>query len=589
MSNNTQDQNDLLKNMTHIADKYRDILLYIMENKVNTPFTKMPEIDEIQQITTKAIDKVVSHPEKFLNINIEYATKFTALISNTVTRSTGEETVSIYHPDNKDRRFKDPAWKENVYFDFIKQFYLMSSEWMQKQTAQLELEPKMQRSLEFYTKQFIDAFCPSNFPLYNPEVVKESISSKWQNIAQGLDNFLEDLTSSNGILNIKTTDKMAFKIGDNVASTEGKVVMQNELIQLIHYKPKEKAYSIPILIIPPWINKYYILDLSPENSFVKYLIDNNFDVFMISWVNPKANLAHINFEDYAQKGILDASTYICEALNIKKINTVGYCIGGTLLGTTLAYLANNKKSDIQINSSTYLTTLLDFSDPGEVGLFINEDTIAGIEEEMSRVGYFDGRYLANSFSLLRANDLIWSFFVNNYLLGKRPLPMDLLYWNSDPTNLPAKMHSFYLRNMYLENNLTKPNTVKIFDQPIDLSKVTIPGFYMGAKDDHIAPWRSVYDSMKLMSGEKVFCLSASGHVAGVVNPAKQSKYSYWFSKEVYDTPDEWLAHSTESIGSWWIEWLKWLQQHSGAIIEINSYESEKALEEAPGSYVKATL
>lgn len=585
----TPDQADLIKNITHIADKYRDILLYIMEHKVNTPFTKVLEIEDIQKITTKAIDKIASHPEKFLNTNIEYAAKFTALITNTITRSTGEETISMYHPDNKDRRFKDPAWRENIYFDFIKQFYLMSSEWMQKQTSQLELEPQMQRSVDFYTKQFIDAFCPSNFPLYNPEVVKESLSSRWQNIAQGLDNFFEDLTSSNGVLNIKTTDKMAFRLGENIAATPGKIIMQNDLMQLIHYKPKSQAYSIPILIIPPWINKYYILDLSPENSFVKYLIDNNFEVFMISWVNPKSDLSHINFEDYAQKGILDAAQHICHTLKIKKINAIGYCIGGTLLATTLAYLAQNDKHDININSSTYLTTLLDFSDPGEVGLFINEDTLSSIEAEMNRIGYFDGRYLANSFSLLRANDLIWSFFVNNYLLGKRPLPMDLLYWNSDPTNLPAKMHSFYLRNMYIENNLTKAGVVKIFDLPIDLSKVNIPAFFMGAKDDHIAPWRSVYSSMKLVNGEKVFCLSASGHVAGVVNPPKQAKYSYWSSTKIYDTPDEWLSNSTESIGSWWSEWIKWLQKHSGTIIDTHSYENKKAIEHAPGSYVKSTL
>ncbi|MES2214416.1 MAG: class I poly(R)-hydroxyalkanoic acid synthase [Pseudomonadota bacterium] len=581
--NDTKEADKLISNITKIGEKYQEVLMQMLQHKASNPF-QMLSSEKVQEIATQAMDRMMSDPTKFMNVNLEYATKFTALVTNTVTRFAGEETVALYNPDKRDRRFKDPAWQENAYFDFIKQFYLMSSEWMQKQAKELALEPRSQQYLEFYTKQFIDAFCPSNFPLCNPEVVKESLSTKWENIVQGLDNLLQDLSSSEGLLSINTTDKMAFKLGKNIASTDGKVVMQNDLMQLICYKPKGKVHATPILISPPWVNKYYILDLSPENSFVKYLVEQNFQVFLISWVNPGKSLSHKNFEDYAKEGIVDACSYICEDLKFKNVNAIGYCIGGTLLATALAYMkAKNIK---HITSATYFTTLLDFSDPGEVGMFINEDTVPVIEAEMERVGYFDGRYLANSFSILRANDLIWSFFVNNYLLGRRPLPFDLLYWNSDPANLPAAMHSFYLRNMYLQNGLTKAGRVEILGVKIDLSNVDIPSFFMGAKDDHIAPWRSVYSSIHLLGGEKKFCLSTSGHVAGVINPPSQTKYSYWTSeREILENPDEWLANSKETMGSWWPCLLEWQKKYSGEMVESDYYQKLRSIEPAPGSYV----
>ena len=585
--NDFTDGDKLIGNITHIAEKYQEILTQMLHQKTKNPLGKIFEAEELQAIATKAIDKMTAHPEKFISTNMEYVTKFTALLANTITRSTGEDTVSLYSPCTGDKRFKDPAWRENVYFDFIKQFYLMSSEWAQKQTSQLELEPRLQRNMEFYTKQFIDALCPTNFPFYNPEVLKESLSTRWENIAQGLDNLLEDLKASNGLLNIQTTDKMAFKLGVNIACTEGKVVMQTDMAQLIHYKPKKQVHAVPILIIPPWINKYYILDLGKENSLVKYLVDNNFQVFLLSWVNPGPALSYKNFEDYASEGIIAATKYIKTHCKTDKINAFGYCIGGTLLATALSYLKSKKQN--YINSATYVTTLLDFTDPGEVGLFINEDTIAGIEEEMRRVGYFDGRYLAHSFSLLRANDLIWSFFVNNYLLGRRPLPFDLLYWNADSTNLPSKMHSFYLRNMYLENNLTKPDAITFLGEKVDLSKISTPGFFLGAKDDHIAPWRSVFNGMKLLGDNQTFCLSASGHVAGVVNPPKNKKYSYWHLESDADNADTWLSQSAEVMGSWWPYWLKWIAPYNGDLIEESFYKDANALEDAPGSYVRTSI
>jgi polyhydroxyalkanoate synthase len=584
--NEFNDADKIINNLKQIGEKYQEAMLRIMQdNNMPTQFINALNQQKMQSIMTEASNKIMEHPEQFIQHNIEYGQRLTTLLNNTMMRFVGEQDLPIYD-NNKDRRFKHPSWHENLYFDFIRQFYLMSTEWLQESTSQISLEPKMQQILEFYTRQFTDAFCPSNFPLYNPEVINESLASKWDNISKGLDNFLEDLKNGHGILDITTTDKMAFKIGKNIASTPGKVVMQNDLMQLIYYEPKKKVHQIPILIIPPWINKYYILDLSPENSLVKWLVDNNFQVFLISWINPDKKLAHKSFEDYASDGIIAASEYITRTLGVPQINAIGYCIGGTLLACALSVM-KSKKMDY-IASSTYLATLLDFSNAGEVGLFINEDTIALIEQEMSDKGFFDGKYLAGGFSLLRANDLIWSFFISNYLLGKRPLPFDLLYWNSDPTNLPEAMHSFYLRNMYLENNLTKSCKVTMLQEKIDLSSVNIPCFFLAAKDDHITPWRGVYNSMQLLGGEKEFCLTASGHVAGIINPVNQKKYSFW-AGSVAESHAKWRASAKESAGSWWPHWLKWQLKYSGDMIEEKSYSKAKAIEAAPGSYVKQTI
>ncbi|MBP7190218.1 MAG: class I poly(R)-hydroxyalkanoic acid synthase [Rickettsiaceae bacterium] len=577
-----KDADKLIANIKEIGTKYQEAILRLMNSRIPQNMMNNFGSGNINSLAKEVADKIIDDPQKFIDTNIEYGHKFAALVNNTMKRFIGEETEPIYNSSPRDRRFKDPLWHQNLYFDFIKQFYIMSSHWISESTKKLELEPKTQQILEFYTRQFTDAFCPSNFPFYNPEVIKESLSTKWENISQGLDNFIEDLKNCDGILNIKTTDKMAFKLGENIASTEGKVVMQNDLMQLICYKPKAKARQIPILITPPWINKYYILDLSPENSFVKWLVDNDFQVFLISWVNPKENLSHKNFEDYASEGIIAACEYIRSSLNVKDISTIGYCIGGTLLACALSIM-KTKKMDY-INSATFLTTLLDFSNSGEVGIFVNEESVSAIEKEMDEKGFFDGRYLAHSFSMLRANDLIWSFFVNNYLLGKRPLPFDLLYWNSDPTNLPAKMHSFYLRNMYLENNLTKAGKVTMLGEKIELKNVEVPSFSLAAKEDHIAPWRGAFESAKLLGGKKEFCLSASGHVAGVVNPPNQNKYSYWTSQENEDS-DTWLASATQHEGSWWKHWLEWQSKYSGEKIQQENYNSLKAIEKAPGSYV----
>lgn len=577
---------EIINNVKKLSEKYQEIMLYFMQGKGNILPPSLFDADKNRDILTSVCKQFTENPEKFWQINTQYAEKFQGLVSNSVAKFVGSKAAPIFAPLDKDKRFKDVVWQDNTYFDFIKQFYLMSSEWLQKNVEQYELIPELKKHLEFTTKQFIDAFSPSNFAFYNPLVLRETLESGGQNLVKGVENFLEDIKSSGDILNIRTTDKSAFKLGSNIATSRGKVVIQNQLMQLICYEPKKQTYAIPILIIPPCINKYYILDLSPYNSMVAFLIENNFQVFMVSWVNPDAALANKSFEDYIQDGILEPCEYIMK-LGYKKINCLGYCIGGTFLATAMAYL--KAKNLDYINSATFLTTLLDYEHPGEVGIFINEASIAGIEQEMDAKGYFDGRYLSNSFSLLRANDLVWSFFVNNYLLGKTPLPFDLLYWNADPTNLPSKMHSYYLRNMYLNNLLKEAGKLSIFGIPIDLGKIDCNSFFLAANQDHIAPWRSVYDSIKLLNGQKTFCLTNSGHVAGVVNPPIASKYNYKTNDDLSLNSESWFIKAAENQGSWWPYWLGWLKDNSKKITKSIDYQKLEYIELAPGGYVSKSI
>lgn len=577
---------EIIRNIRQVSDKYQEVILYLMQGKGNIIPPSLVDVDKNRMILSSASEQLVSNPEKFLQLNIEYVEKFQNLIINSVEKFSGKQTEPLYSPQGKDKRFQDIAWEENVYFNFVQQFYLMSSEWLQKNIKQYELAPDLQQHLEFITKQFIDAFSPSNFAIYNPKVFSETLETGGKNLIQGLENLLMDIKSSGDILSINTTDKNAFHLGKNIAATKGKVIFQNQLVQLICYEPKDKVFSIPLLIIPPCINKYYILDLSKHNSMVSYLVENNFQVLMISWVNPDKNLADKTYEDYLKEGVLESCEYIL-SLGYEKINCAGYCIGGAFLATIIAYL--KAKNLNYINSASFLTTLLDYTNPGEVGIFINDSSIGMIEQEMNTKGYFDGRYLSNSFSLLRANDLVWSFFVNNYLLGKTPMPFDLLYWNADPTNLPANMHSYYLRNMYQNNLLKEPGGISVLGTKIDLSKIDCNSFFLAAVDDHIAPWRSVYEGVSLVNGNKVFCLTNSGHVAGVVNPPSKSKYNYKTNSDLSLASELWYINATEHQGSWWPYWLTWLESNSDQKVPSIDYVKLKFIENAPGKYVQKRI
>ncbi|WP_367363678.1 PHA/PHB synthase family protein [Candidatus Tisiphia endosymbiont of Nedyus quadrimaculatus] len=572
---------EIIKNIKEVSDKYQEIILCLMQGRGNLIPASLIDMDKNRVILSSLSEQFIKNPEKFWQLNIQYVEKFQDLVINSVEKFVGKSTTPLFSPNSKDRRFKDLAWQDNAYFDFVKQFYLMSSEWLQDNIEQYELAPDLKQHLAFMTHQFINAFSPSNFAFGNPIVLSKILETGGQNLVQGLENFLADIRNSSDILNIKTTDNNAFLLGKNIATTKGKIVFQNQLIQLICYEPKQKTRSIPLLIIPPCINKYYILDLSEHNSMVAFLVEHNFQVYMVSWVNPDETLADKSFEDYLKEGVLEACEYIMQS-GYNHINAMGYCIGGTFLATAIAYLKANNLN--YINSVSFITTLLDFKNPGEVSIFVNESSIAMIEQEMNSKGYFDGRYLSNSFSLLRANDLVWSFFVNNYLLGQTPMPFDLLYWNADPTNLPTNMYSYYLRNMYLNNLLKESSNLSLFGTPIDLSKIDCNSFFLAANEDHIAPWQSVYEGLKLLKGNKTFCLASSGHVAGVVNPPAMSKYNYKTNKDLTFTSESWFINADEHQGSWWPYWLTWLEDNSGELIKSIDYDSLKSIELAPGKY-----
>ncbi|WP_419235013.1 PHA/PHB synthase family protein [Rickettsia endosymbiont of Nabis limbatus] len=572
----------IINNFKEIADKYQELIMHLMQGKGSIIPQNLINSDKNRIIAILMVEQFWANPEKFCSINTQYIEKLRELTTNAFAKFVGSPAKAIFFPDNRDKRFKDSLWEDNAYFDFVKQYYLLSAEWLKKNIDQYELSDDLKQHLDFLTRHFIDAFSPSNFAFCNPKVLRETLESGGQNLVQGLENFLRDIKNSGDILNIRTTDKSAFKLGENIATTKGKVIFQNDLMQLICYEPKAKVHKIPILIIPPCINKYYILDLSSHNSLISFLVENNFQVFLISWVNPDSSLAK-GFDDYLQDGILVPIEYI-RKLGFKKIDFAGYCMGGTFLAIILAYL-KVKKLDYA-NSATFFTTLLDYTSPGELGVFFNENTMKYIKEDMDLKGYFDGKYLSNTFSLLRANDLIWTFFVNNYLLGKNPMPFDLLYWNADSTNLPARMYQEYLQNTYYNNLLKEPNTLEILGTKIDLGKVDCNSFFVAAKEDHIAPWRSIYDGMKLINGDKVFCLTDSGHVAGVVNPPKTTKYNYRLNEDLSLNSKEWLLKATEHKGSWWDCWLYWLIKSNTELVKSLEYKNLIAIEEAPGSYVK---
>jgi polyhydroxyalkanoate synthase subunit PhaC len=499
----------------------------------------------------------------------------------------GPAEKPLAEPAPEDRRFRDQAWSDNAVFDFIKQSYLLTARWLQAQVRSVDgLDDHTAGKVDFYTRQFIDAVAPSNFVLTNPEVLRATIESRGENLVQGLKNLLDDLERGKGRLQISMTDMAAFRLGDNVAATPGKVVFQNDLMQLIQYDPTTAAVRRrPVLIIPPWINKFYILDLRPRNSFIRWAVGQGHTVFVISWVNPDERLAEKTFEDYMREGPLAALDAMAEATGERNANVIGYCLGGTLLAATLAWMA--AKRDTRIKSATYFVTMVDFKEAGELSVFIDEEQLQALERRMSEKGYLAARDMHTTFNMLRANDLIWSFVVNNYLLGKQPFPFDLLYWNSDSTRMPAAMHSFYLRNMYQRNLLVEPGGITLGDVPLDLRKIKTPSFLLSTREDHIAPWRSTYAATQLYAGPVKFVLSASGHIAGVVNPPG-SKYGHWERDDNPPTADEWLKGATQVAASWWPAWEKWVSDYAGGEVPARHPGDGKLkpIEDAPGSYVK---
>jgi len=535
--------------------------------------------------------RLMANPAKLMQAQLGFWQDYMSLWQNTARRMMGLDNRPVIDGDPKDRRFRDDAWKENEVFDFIRQSYLLSARFVQDVVKQVDgLDPSTAQKVDFYSRQFIDAMSPSNFLLTNPEVLRRTAETGGENLIKGLNNLLSDLERGKGKLHIKMTDTEAFRIGENIAVSPGKVIFQNDLMQLIQYAPKtEKVLKRPLLIIPPWINKFYILDLRPNNSFVRWATAQGHTVFVVSWVNPDERLATKNFDDYMKEGILDSLSAIEAATGESDVNAIGYCLGGTLLACTLAYMAAH--NDTRIRSATFFVALIDFRESGELNVFIDEEQIKMLEEKMSKHGYLEGSEMATTFNMLRANDLIWSFVVNNYLMGNDPFPFDLLYWNSDSTRMPAAMHSFYLRNMYQENKLTVPNGITLGGTEIDLSRISVPAYFLSTREDHIAPWRATYGGTHLLGGKNRFVLAASGHIAGVVNPPESGKYSHWINSDLGDSPEAWFAGATEIAGSWWPDWQRWvtaLDKRQVKAREPGGGELQP-IEDAPGSYVKVRV
>ncbi|MDQ2101288.1 PHA/PHB synthase family protein [Azospirillum isscasi] len=583
---------EMSRAMTRIAEQSQRLVTEFLSRQASDGVgAKNPDPMGVGHAFLEMTTRMMADPAKLMKAQMTLWQDYLTLWQRTTQRFFGQEAQPVIAPAKDDRRFKDSAWDENTLFDFIKQSYLLSARWMQSTVNEVDgLDDHTAKKVDFYTRQFVDAMAPSNFVMTNPEVLRTTIETGGENLVKGLEHLLKDLERGKGELRISMTDYDAFQVGKNIAVTPGKVVFQTDLMQLIQYTPTTpEVNKRPLMIVPPWINKYYILDLREKNSFIKWAVDQGHTVFVLSWVNPDEKLAQKGFEDYMFEGPLAALDAIAKITGEKDVNAIGYCLGGTLLASTLAYMA--AKKDDRIKSATFFTTMLDFTEAGELSVFIDEEQLTFIENQMAEQGYLDGSKMATTFNMLRANDLIWSFVVNNYLLGKDPFPFDLLYWNSDSTRMPAAMHSFYLRNMYQKNLLAQPGAVSIGGVPIDLRTVKTPSFFLSAREDHIAPWKSTYMGANLFSGPVKFVLAASGHIAGVVNPPAAGKYCYWTNAKLPKTSDDWLKSSEQTPGSWWPEWNKWVSTFSEG--KVPARDPEKgglpALEDAPGSYAKVRI
>ncbi len=537
---------------------------------------------------TEVMGRLAAQPDRLMRAQGDLFARYLDLWQSAARRMGGEVSDPVVAPARGDKRFADPDWAENPVFDVIKQSYLLTANWMNGLVADVDgVDPMVKRRVEFFMKMLTDAFSPSNFLASNPAALREVMATGGESLVRGMQNFAADLDRGGGQLSIAQTDYEMFKIGENVATAPGKVVFRNEIIELLQFSPTTPSVcEIPLLIFPPWINKFYILDLRPENSMIRWLSAQGITVFVASWVNPDATLSTRTFEDYMREGIYAATEAVMTQCGVETVNTVGYCIGGTLLSSTLAHMA--AKNDTRIASATFFAAQQDFSEAGDLLLFTNEDWLGDLEKKMDEGGgVLSGQTMADTFNALRANDLIWSFFVNNYLLGKEPKPFDLLFWNSDQTRMPKTLHMYYLRKFYGENALAKGELV-LDNVRLDLSTVKTPIYVQSSKEDHIAPARSVYKGAKLFGGPVTFTLAGSGHIAGVINAPVANKYQHWTNDALPDSLEAWQADAKETPGSWWPHWIAWLKARSGAQVPARdpARGKLKVLGDAPGTYVK---
>jgi polyhydroxyalkanoate synthase len=582
------DPEEFGRNMLKLMEEGSKLLSDLLgrSNGNGGPYSMASETSEAIKLFSEVAQHWLTDPGKVTATQSALLRDYLQLAGATAQRMGGAEALPVAAPEAGDNRFNDPEWSRNPYFDFWKQAYLITTRWLDQVLDETEgLDERTRQRAEFYLKQMASALSPTNFPVTNPVVLRETLASNGRNLLHGMANFMHDLKKSGDVLSISQTDVEAFEVGRNIATSPGKVVFQNELIQLIQYAPStESVHATPLLIVPPWINKFYILDLGPQKSFIRYMVGKGFTVFIVSWVNPDARLKDKTFEEYMTEGLLAATDAVKRETGSEKINVIGYCVGGTLLGTTLAYLA--ARGEEPFASATFFAAQVDFTKAGDLLLFIDDTQLKALSEMMAERGYLDGARMATVFNMLRPKDLIWPYIVNNYMLGKKPFPFDLLFWNQDSTRMTPANHNFYLREFYHENKLAR-GQMSIGGVKLDLGKVKLPIYELCAKEDHIAPAKSVFIGSRLFGGPVTYVLAGSGHIAGVINPPDKPKYQYWTNDKKAATLEAWQESATEHPGSWWPHYAGWLAEHSGAKVPARTPGAKLgAIEDAPGSYVK---
>jgi polyhydroxyalkanoate synthase len=576
------------RNVLRLMEEGQKVLGGFLERAKGTSgtYTATGDWTEVAKLFSELSQPWMAEPARLVEAQAQLLSQYMVLMAHTSDRAMGREAPPLAAPEPGDNRFNDPEWSHNPYFDFWKQAYLITSRWLEEMLEQTSgLDERTRQRASFYLKQVVSAFSPSNFLLTNPVVLRETARSSAQNLVEGMANLVKDMQRSGDLLHISQTDVDAFEVGRNVATAPGKVIFQNDIIQLIQYAPStDMVFARPLLIVPPWINKFYILDLGPEKSFIRFAVSKGFTVFVVSWVNPDERHAFKTFEDYMREGILAAADAARRETGADKANVIGYCVGGTLLGTTLAYLA--ARGEEPFSAAAFFAAQVDFTKAGDLMVFIDDAQLKALEEMMTERGYLDGARMATVFNMLRPKDLIWPYIVNNYLLGKKPIPFDLLFWNQDSTRLPATNHKFYLREFYQENRLAR-GQMTIGDVKLDLGKVKLPIYELCAKEDHIAPARSVFIGSRLFGGPVTYVLAGSGHIAGVINPPSRPKYQYWTNEGRAATLEAWMEGAEEHPGSWWPHFAEWLARHSGGMVPARQPGARSgAIEDAPGSYVK---
>jgi len=549
--------------------------------------TLADDIGEMVKSLGRVAEYYMREPARAFEAQTALTTQFIDLWAETLKRFQGGPARPIAEPDRSDKRFSHADWRDNPFFDFIKQAYCLTSRWADDLVRRAhELEPHQREKAQFYLRQVTAALSPTNFIGTNPELIRATLAESGENLVRGLKMLAEDIEAGKGNLRIRQSDARTFELGVNLAATPGKVIFRNDLIELIQYEPTTtEVYKRPLLIVPPWINKFYILDLNPEKSFIRWAVGQGLTVFVVSWVNPDERLANKGFEAYMREGVLTALDCVEEATGERDLAAIGYCVGGTLLAAALGYMAAT--GDTRVRSVTFFTSLVDFTDAGDLKIFVDAEQLKALEERMAEQGYLEGSAMANTFNMLRPNDLIWSYYVNNYLKGKEPMPFDLLVWNSDSTRMPAANHNFYLRHCYYQNDLSNARMV-LEGQKIDLNKVTIPIYELASREDHIAPARGVFRGVKCFGGPVRFVMAGSGHIAGVVNPPDKPKYQYWTDGPPEGEFEDWVAKAKETPGSWWPDWIEWISAQAREKVPARAPGGGKLkpLADAPGEYVR---